>query len=130
MDQRKLLPRDWVDRIFMRLQGVYGREFTAHFSVIDQASGIDVGMENAKQVWAEELASFADWPEAIRYALKNLPERVPNVIRFREICRHAPPRNGTPQLVHKLTNEELERNKERIKQIREMFLSTYTGPKQ
>lgn len=127
---QKMLPLAWVDRIFMRLQGVYGREFTAQFSVIDPTTGMDVGIENAKQVWSEELGSFTDWPEAISYALKNLPERSPNVIRFRELCRHAPPRNGQPQLTHQLTAEEIQRNRERIKEIRQMLSGAFTGSKQ
>jgi hypothetical protein len=48
-------------------------------------------MENAKAVWADELAGFNDKPEAIAYALKNLPNDFPpNALEFAEICRRAP----------------------------------------
>lgn len=115
--QQKILPASWVDRLFARLQGVYGREFTGQFST-GMVDGIDIGIENAKQVWAEELGGFCDHPDALAYALKNLPERCPNAIRFRDLCRHAPPKNVV-QLEHKLTEEELERNKKRIRELRE-----------
>ncbi len=86
------LPADWVDKIFARLQGAYGREFTGQFSIIDQTTGIDIGIENAKVVWGQELAMFYGNDHAIRHALHSLPEKAPNVIRFREICRQAPAR--------------------------------------
>lgn len=113
--QQKTLPRSWVDRLFARLQGVYGREFTGQFAT-GMVDGIDLGIENAKEVWAEELGGFADHPEALSYALKHLPEKCPNAIRFREICRHAPPSNVVA-LEHKISDEERERNKARFKDL-------------
>ena len=113
--QQKILPASWVDRLFARLQGVYGREFTAQFSQFDN-DGNDVGLLNAKQVWAEELGGFVDHPEALAYALKHLPERCPNAIRFRDLCRHAPPPNVVA-IEHKITEEERERNKARFKDL-------------
>lgn len=118
--QTKMLRRDWVDRLFARLQGVYGREFTGQFSTGLDVNGVDLGIENAKQVWAEELGGFSEWPEAIAYALSHLPERCPNAIRFRDLCRHAPPKNVV-KLEHKLTEEQLEENKRRIREITEML---------
>lgn len=71
----------WVDRIFERLAGIYGTQFTAKFP----------NAEEAKKVWAAELGVFDNHPEAISFALENLPiERAPNVLEFREICRRAP----------------------------------------
>lgn len=112
--QQKTLRRDWVDRLFARLQGVYGREFTGQFSTGLDVNGVDLGIENAKQVWAEELGGFSEWPEAIAYALSHLPERCPNAIRFRDLCRHAPPKNNVAQLEHKLTEEQMAANKKRV----------------
>jgi hypothetical protein len=110
------LPDEWIDRIFLRLQGVYGKDFTSQFKIIDPVTGVDVGMENAKQTWGEELATFADWPEAIGYALKHLPERPPNIIRFRELCRNAPPKETAPALPHRVTETEREKNRGVAKQ--------------
>jgi hypothetical protein len=109
------LPIAWVDRIFLRLVGIYGAQFKAKFSVIE--NGVDIGMANAKEVWADELANFADWPEAIAYALKNLPtDRAPNALEFREICRRAPKKEPLA-LPHHLTAEEIQRNKQRIAEM-------------
>jgi hypothetical protein len=109
------LPRAWIDRIFLRLIGIYGAQFKAKFSVIE--NGIDIGMENAKEVWADELASFHDLPDAIAYALKNLPtDRAPNALEFREICRRAP-RKEPLALPHHLSPEEIKRNKQRIAEM-------------
>lgn len=115
----KTLPDSWVDKLFARLQGVYGREFTGQFSQFD-ADGNDVGLINAKQVWAEELGGFADHPEALAYALKNLPDRCPNAIRFRDLCRHAPPK-AVQMLDHKMTEEDRERGKEWIQKTMDML---------
>lgn len=117
--QQKTLPASWVDKLFLRLMGVYGREFTGQFSQFD-AEGNDIGLLNAKQVWAEELGGFADHPEAMAYALKNLPERCPNAIRFRDLCRHAPPKNVL-QLDHKLSDEQIESNKAKAKELLDML---------
>ncbi len=115
MTQNQPLPSAWVEKIFARMQGVYGREFTGQFST-GIVNGIDAGLENAKIVWADELAGFAKWPEAIGYALEHLPERVPNCIKFKELCRNAP-RPEPMKLEHKLTEEQMAVNKKRIKEI-------------
>jgi hypothetical protein len=113
------LPAVWVDKLFARLQGVYGRDFTYQFSSVD-STGFDVGLANARQVWAEELGGFSEHPEAIAYALENLPERIPNVIVFREICRKAP-RKACIALEHKLTDEDIKKNKERLETLLKQF---------
>lgn len=114
-----ILSSAWVEKLFARLQGFYGREFTGQFST-GMVNGIDAGLENAKQVWAEELGGFSDNPEAIAYALKNLPERSPNVAVFRQLCRQAP-RKDPLAIEHKLTPEQVELNKQRLKQLKEML---------
>lgn len=113
------LPAGWVDRLFFRLQGVYGKDFTSQFMLMDGA-GNDIGLANAKQVWSEELGGFAEHPEAIAYALENLPERMPNVIQFREICRKAP-RKGYSALEYKLTDEDKENAKKQLQRLKEML---------
>ena len=106
-----ILRDEWADRIFQRLTGIYGSQFTAKFKQI--VDGIDEGTANAKGVWAKELGNFADKPEAIAYALDHLPtEHAPNALEFRDICRRAPVRE-VPMLMHKLSNEELDANRKR-----------------
>jgi hypothetical protein len=117
MKQNQQLPSAWVEKIFARMQGVYGREFLGQYGT-GMVNGIDAGIENAKIVWAEELGSFVKWPEAIAYALEHLPERVPNCIKFKELCRNAP-RPEPVKLEYKLTDEQLAENKARVKKMME-----------
>lgn len=116
------IPNSWVDRIFTRLQGVYGREFTAQFSVIDQ-NGHDIGLENAKTVWAQELGSFAYNSDAIAFALLNLPERAPNAIKFKELCRLAPRPTINAQMNYSKTDVDDKAAAENLKKIKEMIKS-------
>jgi hypothetical protein len=77
------LPATWVDRIFEKLTLVFGREFTNRWE------GLPIA--DVKADWAHELAGFANWPEAIKYGLENMPsDRAPTVLQFRDMCRKAP----------------------------------------
>lgn len=78
------LPLPWVDRIFQKLTLAYGREFVARW----EAVGLSIA--DVKTDWCEELAGFVAHPEAIAYALENLPDRPPTVGQFKAICRTAP----------------------------------------
>lgn len=71
-----------VDRIFERLGATYGRDFTGRWEGMDQ--------NTIKSSWAHELSGFANSLPSIGWALENLPERAPNVIEFRGLCRRAP----------------------------------------
>lgn len=109
------LPMPWVDKIFHRLLGVYGAQFKAKFSVVE--NGVDVGLMNAKEVWSEELSTFVGLPESIAYALKNLPsERAPNAVEFRELCRRAPKKEA-PALEYKPTTEEVDHQRAMAKRL-------------
>lgn len=97
MDARLMLRRDWVERIFARLHGVYGAQFTAKYATgtrvnpNDAADARDVGMEAAIAAWQTELAGFTDDSVAIGYALENLdPNYPPNAKQFAELCRRSP----------------------------------------
>ena len=79
------LPAKAVDRVFERLVATYGRAFMSQFDGVPDA--------DVKAVWAHELAGFAASRELmlhITWALNNLPESPPNVIKFRNLCRQAP----------------------------------------
>ena len=104
------LREEWIDRIFQRLTGIYGSQFTAKFKQI--VDGVDEGTANAKDVWAKELGNFGDKPEAIAYALDHLPtEHAPNALEFRDICRRAP-RKEAAQIEYTPTVEEKARFRE------------------
>ena len=52
-------PMAVINRLFGRLQGIYGNSFTGKFSTgFNAATQRDDGWENAKLVWAEDLAGF------------------------------------------------------------------------
>jgi hypothetical protein len=78
------LPIAWIDDLFAKLALTYGRDF------VGQYEGLDLNMVKAN--WAHELVGFSAHPQALSFALQNLPaERPPNVLQFRAICRRMPP---------------------------------------
>lgn len=87
------IPAAWVERIFTKLSLAYGRDFIGRWEGLD--------LSDVKTDWANELAGFGAHPEAIAYALANLPQRAPTVIEFRSIARLAPapdvPRLDSPK---------------------------------
>lgn len=73
---------EFIDWLFKRLAAKYGGEW------VRQWDGVPIG--DAKSDWGFELSWTFGKPDVIRYALQNLPERCPNSIEFRNICRRAP----------------------------------------
>ena len=71
-----------IDRLFDRLSATYGAQWHRVWD--------GVPMNDVKSLWAQELAGFENNLDAIVWALENLPERAPNVIVFRNLCRNAP----------------------------------------
>ena len=95
---KRVLPDGWVDRIMARMSARYGSQWAAKW--------VGVDMQLVRADWAEQLAGFDAHPEAIRYALDNLPaERPPNVTEFRRIANQAPP----PPVAGLLTNQPARR---------------------
>lgn len=76
------LPLPAIDRLFDRLTATYGRDFTSKYEGLD--------MNAVKSSWAHELSGYEKNLRAIAWALETLPERPPNVIAFRALCRMAP----------------------------------------
>lgn len=101
------------------MQGHYGSRFLNMWKTGHQLpDGSDAGLLNAMNHWSEKLGGFADHPECIKHALEALPETPPTLPQFVAMCRHAP-RKDAPALEHKLTPEEIERNKQKIRSIME-----------
>lgn len=116
MDARLTLPRSWVERIFNRLHGVYGSQFSGKYHQGVMVNGVDAGLENAMQVWADELGGFSDHPEAIGYALENIdPKFPPSSKEFLALCRRAPKKQAS-MVEHKISPEELARGLEKLNQ--------------
>ena len=71
-----------IERLFARLNATYGRDFMSRYEGQDANA--------VKSSWAHELDGFDRSLPSIAWALENLPERAPNVIEFRALCRRAP----------------------------------------
>jgi hypothetical protein len=71
-----------IDRLFERLAATYGVAWAHQWT--------SVPIADAKAAWAHELSGFGGQMDALAWGLENLPERCPNVIEFRNLCRRAP----------------------------------------
>ena len=76
---------DVIDRLFNRLSATYGADWTRQWA--------NIPISDIKTAWGHELAGYVSHLSAIAYALDNLPERCPNVIQFKNLCRAAPARD-------------------------------------
>lgn len=95
-----VLPDAWIEKIFQRLHGLYGSLWLDRYRIgQSDAQGRDLGVENAKATWSCELAGFAECPEAIGWALKQLSSIPfpPTLPEFLALCRQAP-RPAAPAL--------------------------------
>lgn len=77
------LPESWINRLFGRLEGLYGSRFH------DLWKGTD--LENVKAVWAEKLAGIRGQPEVLKAALDACDDKPwpPTLPEFLELCRNA-----------------------------------------
>lgn len=74
-----------VDHVFNVLGATYGASW-------DRSLGT-APIADIKTVWGEALSDFMhsdDAKKAILWALKNLPDTVPNARQFRSLCQKAP----------------------------------------
>jgi len=71
-----------IDRLFERLAATYGSAWSRQWS--------DVPLSDVKTTWAHELSGYGGRLEVLAWALENLPERAPNIIEFRNLCRRSP----------------------------------------
>lgn len=76
------LPIKAVDRLFERLGATYGASWTRQWDAVP--------INDVKSAWAHELSSYSHRLQALAWALENLPDRCPNAIEFRNLCRMAP----------------------------------------
>jgi hypothetical protein len=76
------LPERWIDKIFGRMEAMYGSLF------LERWKGTD--LIEVKRVWCESLASFSDNPECFTAALKALLDEhqwPPTLPEFVALCR-------------------------------------------
>ena len=76
------LPIAVVERLYDRLSMTYGAEFKNKWS--------GMPLNEVKTHWAYELSQFSSNLNAIGWALQNLPDRCPNLIEFKSLCKQAP----------------------------------------
>ena len=92
-----------TERIFARLTGTYGRDFASRYEGSDP--------NTVRSIWAHELEGFSNDLPSIAWALEHLPERAPNAIEFKALCRRAPqaeqPRLEAPKADLARVNAEL-----------------------
>lgn len=76
------LSLETVDRLFDRLAATYGRQWFVMWEGVDASA--------VKSLWAHELDAFSNSLKRIAWALENLPNRCPNAVEFKALCRQAP----------------------------------------
>lgn len=106
------LPAEWVERIFLRLHGRFGNNFTDKFKMGQtDRTGEDLGLINARQVWSEELAGIS--PDRIKTALLHQYEYAPSCDQFKAQCKSVPTAHKDFLAIEKkLTPEEKEANRQ------------------
>jgi hypothetical protein len=109
------LPTAAIDRLFDRLNTTYGSEFQNKWSGLKLA--------DVKTNWSYELGMFSNNLNAIGWALENLPDRCPNLIEFKSLCKQAP-RPKTLELDAPKAQPEVV-----DKELAKMALQAFTQPK-
>ena len=83
------LPETWVERIWATMRATYGAAFDRQWQCPEGEDPVR-HVASLKAHWGRELSRYQPNPDAIRYALENLPKYPPNLIEFREICNRRP----------------------------------------
>ncbi len=74
---------EFIEALFHRLTLRYGRPFLARWEAVP--------VDEVKADWQRELASYAERPETIEYALALVdPAEPPTAAQFRDLCSTAP----------------------------------------
>jgi hypothetical protein len=112
------MPLQAVDRLFSRLTMTYGPSFTRTFEGLE--------LNEVKSLWSHELAFYCTQERMmdVAWALENLPERTPNVIEFKNLCRKAPEREVARLPEAKADPERLKKELARLGEIKLKTLST------
>ena len=76
------LPTKAIDRLFERLAATYTTQWVRQFDFVPLA--------DVKTAWAHELSVFSSRLDVLAWALENLPQKCPNAIEFKALCRQAP----------------------------------------
>lgn len=112
------MPLQAVDRLFSRLTMTYGPSFTRTFE------GLEIN--EVKSLWSHELSFYCTQERMmdVAWALENLPERSPNVIEFKNLCRKAPAKQLVMLPESKADPERLRKELARLGEIKIKALSS------
>jgi hypothetical protein len=87
--QESSLPDAWVERIWSVMRATYGASFDRQWQCPE---GVDPSdhVKSLKWFWAQSLSGYQQSPQAIHFALDNLPAHPPNLVEFKSICMRRP----------------------------------------
>ncbi len=91
--------------------------------------GMDTGVINAMNTWAEKLGGYKDHPETLKRAMENLPMEPPTLPQFLQHLRHSYVEPNTLRLEKQWTAEELEQNKKRAAECMEQIRKMWSQPR-
>jgi hypothetical protein len=114
------LPLVWVERIFQRLHGRFGNPFLDKFRTGQaDVNGNDIGIENAKRIWSEELAGIS--AERLKTALEASYDYPPSCDEFKQACRSRPESHvDLPKLPKpEIEPEQLEKRRSEVRTVAE-----------
>ena len=112
------LPDAWVQRIFATMQGHYGTRFLNMWRTGQTLpDGNDAGVVNAMNHWAEKLGWYVNSPDTIKAVLEHLPIEPPSLPQFAEMLRHAYREPEVAKIERKWTQEELDANRQRVREV-------------
>jgi hypothetical protein len=99
--------------VFQRLATAYGSQWTSKWKGID--------LSEIYQDWADDLGDFS--VAAIGYGVEiaRRQEQPPNLGEFMQLCRDYKPQDNLLKISRKLTPEQIEANRRRIRAIAEMY---------
>jgi hypothetical protein len=83
------LPEPWVERIWSTMRATYGATFDRQWQCPENVEPAQHVAE-LKAVWGRGLAGLQQNPQAISFALENLPEFPPNLQQFKTLCARRP----------------------------------------
>lgn len=111
------MPLQAVDRLFSRLTMTYGPSFTRTFDGLE--------LNEVKSLWSHELSYYCTQERMmdVAWALENLPERAPNVIEFKNLCRKAPAQQLAQLPEPKADPERLRKELARLGEIKTKALA-------
>lgn len=105
-----MLPIKAIDRLFERLALTYGTQWDRMW---------EGRIQDAKTMWANELSGYGheNGLRCIAWALENLPDRAPNLIQFRNLCRLAPAPEAPKQVEVKADPERVKTELSKLGEI-------------